>query len=872
MNRRVSVQALCIRWTAGLRLFLTKMEFSTTQNVSFSSCSQSVPHPMAYIHNLDTGLVEAVPVRRHQLHETERSEAVAGTGHLYCLSANATGGPRLHGTHSVAAGNGSCVVSASNNSNFLQACGGISGGSLDFRQGVRNTCTSEGNPQQGNSTASVTSALQQTIAPINVSLSISRSGDEHTRYNMTLNSISNDAVARASVQSLTYFDNRHFDAINFEDVPSDDDVRVDYDSFLANSTEAHGDTGYKQNDSEGEQSQATEGQAMAPVAAIVHRLSGSTSRSNGAIHERKGINNESARNEQNLHNNADISLNISTIHEVSSVDEDEAILPHRKLVDCADIGITPIRKSGGSQSRLSDGSATCSAVSSDSERVEPRASSSAEVVKQIPLFLHVCEADQKSDASDEGTHQFKKPPAVIRNLCLSKSLPVNSEDQNSDNQAVPLPYIIKHVSFSPLHNVTNVPASACTYDSSRPHSLGLTSNSLSMEEGRSNVRSTPLLDDRSRKSAENSSQNCCILDVNEGTLCQPIKPVPLLSSAAEPRFLSGIPPAPSHLIHPQPVVPLPLPPLAVFATPINLLPSALPLHVHSHLSASIPCQSSGRVPFTCRHSSTAALSSTARLVSGNPILRRGRRARRATITRSDFQKQQHDSDNESSSTKRQEANARERERVTHLNYGFDQLRRVLPWPHRAGRRVSKVDTLRAAISYIRYLQDILTASTLPAPLDSKHLSSGFISGGVQATLDPQGVTYPMLPSGFRFVHPPTVPHPRLPLRPLLTSRPPLPSVLHVKHLVPGSNQVLPVPTQNGNHPSHASPGNRSTALTWLLNFQENLRMTSTGHTDSSNQSLRLNGGFSDHHGGRNAESLVSKPNSDDTHPDNGPDT
>ena len=61
--------------------------------------------------------------------------------------------------------------------------------------------------------------------------------------------------------------------------------------------------------------------------------------------------------------------------------------------------------------------------------------------------------------------------------------------------------------------------------------------------------------------------------------------------------------------------------------------------------------------------------------------------------------------------RRQIANARERQRVSHLNEGFDKLRRVLPWMRRS-RRVSKVDTLRGAIAYIKYLQQQVWARDL----------------------------------------------------------------------------------------------------------------------------------------------------------------
>uniref|UniRef100_L7LVZ2 Putative nucleus n=1 Tax=Rhipicephalus pulchellus TaxID=72859 RepID=L7LVZ2_RHIPC len=53
-------------------------------------------------------------------------------------------------------------------------------------------------------------------------------------------------------------------------------------------------------------------------------------------------------------------------------------------------------------------------------------------------------------------------------------------------------------------------------------------------------------------------------------------------------------------------------------------------------------------------------------------------------------------------------NERERQRVRHVNDGFERLRTRLPLPPRdKDRRLSKVETLRYAISYIRHLQRLL---------------------------------------------------------------------------------------------------------------------------------------------------------------------
>ncbi|XP_071941222.1 uncharacterized protein [Antedon mediterranea] len=84
-------------------------------------------------------------------------------------------------------------------------------------------------------------------------------------------------------------------------------------------------------------------------------------------------------------------------------------------------------------------------------------------------------------------------------------------------------------------------------------------------------------------------------------------------------------------------------------------------------------------------------------------------AKRTTTTRKrhlSTESNNSDEDPEDALERRKQANARERERVSNLNSGFENLRQVLPWMNH-NRRVSKVDTLRAAIAYIGHLQQTL---------------------------------------------------------------------------------------------------------------------------------------------------------------------
>ncbi|XP_041606049.1 achaete-scute homolog 5 [Vulpes lagopus] len=62
----------------------------------------------------------------------------------------------------------------------------------------------------------------------------------------------------------------------------------------------------------------------------------------------------------------------------------------------------------------------------------------------------------------------------------------------------------------------------------------------------------------------------------------------------------------------------------------------------------------------------------------------------------------------------QKRNERERQRVRCVNEGYARLRGHLPGAL-AEKRLSKVETLRAAIRYIKYLQELLSAAPAPAP-------------------------------------------------------------------------------------------------------------------------------------------------------------
>lgn len=62
-------------------------------------------------------------------------------------------------------------------------------------------------------------------------------------------------------------------------------------------------------------------------------------------------------------------------------------------------------------------------------------------------------------------------------------------------------------------------------------------------------------------------------------------------------------------------------------------------------------------------------------------------------------------------------NERERQRVRCVNEGYARLRQHLPY-ELEDKRLSKVETLRAAISYIKHLQEVLGAD-LPQTADAR---------------------------------------------------------------------------------------------------------------------------------------------------------
>lgn len=87
---------------------------------------------------------------------------------------------------------------------------------------------------------------------------------------------------------------------------------------------------------------------------------------------------------------------------------------------------------------------------------------------------------------------------------------------------------------------------------------------------------------------------------------------------------------------------------------------------------------------------------------------------------------------------RQAANNRERRRMQSINKAFDCLRHRIPTlPYE--KRLSKVDTLKLAIGYIHFLQELLINNEAPCPSRSTDGGSGRATGGRPLPVEPPPV-------------------------------------------------------------------------------------------------------------------------------------
>ncbi|XP_038049211.1 uncharacterized protein LOC119722883 [Patiria miniata] len=195
----------------------------------------------------------------------------------------------------------------------------------------------------------------------------------------------------------------------------------------------------------------------------------------------------------------------------------------------------------------------------------------------------------------------------------------------------------------------------------------------------------------------------------------PIRPVPITGTlrpylaATHPRYL----PLPPVQFPPRPLLPIPLPPLALTGAPLNFFHPGIPIvpqnqtfppftNLPHHAGLSVPIFK--RPPLFPSAVQIGPDSVSLRQRYGAPIEPPRRQPRRRR--RSSTDSQPVDDGPEAHQARRKQANARERDRVNHLNSGFEHLKQVLPFMHH-GRRISKVDTLRAAIDYINHLQRVL---------------------------------------------------------------------------------------------------------------------------------------------------------------------
>lgn len=264
------------------------------------------------------------------------------------------------------------------------------------------------------------------------------------------------------------------------------------------------------------------------------------------------------------------------------------------------------------------------------------------------------------------------------------------------------PSVTRRINLSCLQSISSIGSTATT-----------PSNSSVTETGVSDIgtRILQTLSDSSSKVISHSIVN--ITSKNDETkqrnLPMPVRPKPVLGFAGQYIPVSagnstnlGTNGRTATVYPIQPALSVSLPPLSVFRAPVRFVPPSVPL-----LPSRLPTQESrfpvvrtrfirGRksaVQKTRRRQSVKCPSSSDELKDSSQL--------------DDDGIQNGDLSEDPQGRNRVDLNARERERVSLLNNGFDCLRRVLPWSTKIGRRVSKVDTLRGAISYIDFLQRLL---------------------------------------------------------------------------------------------------------------------------------------------------------------------
>ncbi|XP_046810038.1 protein Fer3-like [Lucilia cuprina] len=92
-----------------------------------------------------------------------------------------------------------------------------------------------------------------------------------------------------------------------------------------------------------------------------------------------------------------------------------------------------------------------------------------------------------------------------------------------------------------------------------------------------------------------------------------------------------------------------------------------------------------------------------------------------------------------SMAQRRAANIRERRRMFNLNEAFDKLRRKLP-TFAYEKRLSRIETLRFAITYIGFMTELLTGT----PMNSIKTRSNDIYGGMNGHHHPGAMPHPMV--------------------------------------------------------------------------------------------------------------------------------
>ncbi|XP_033115262.1 uncharacterized protein LOC117115531 [Anneissia japonica] len=347
--------------------------------------------------------------------------------------------------------------------------------------------------------------------------------------------------------------------------------------------------------------------------------------------------------------------------------------------------------------------------------------------------------DEQLDENVQHTGDDKSrpgPPLIRANFGFRVRDTIFKGDRHVDSLKSIASAKVPHILSSVPTNSSNFPG--CLYlpsPSLKPYSLLMNSAGTSPALPRSarpsplGLYPVPLMFTPNSKTPCPHTASKPLQETLSGPGFSPIRPVPtcnLIRPCFNPNINSHVFPT----MVPSPHLPLPLRPLSNSDAPRRSAPNLAPQHL---------AQLWARNALNLRTSQEEKNNNENARSSRSSEPRRTARKRHLSTESNNS-----DEDPEDALERRRQANARERERVSNLNSGFENLRQVLPWMNH-NRRVSKVDTLRAAIAYIGHLQQTLWDAEWATHLQTYSQSPGFSHTAFRSAT--------MEPFSFQTVHP-----------------------------------------------------------------------------------------------------------------------